>query len=141
MADVMKLQVQTGAVTVELEDERGQVIGRFDFNPADSNILKRYGAAAEFFSGLEYDAADGEQRLEKMNKLADDIAGQFDVLLGGPVAEGIFAKCGPLTVTKDGDLYFEKVLEGIGSLIEQTTKRRLDKKLAKIRRATAKYEK
>ena len=138
MADVIKLQVETGAVTVELEDERGEKLGQFDFNPTDSNILKRYGAAVDFFNGLSYDEAGGdEEQLAAMNALADDIAGQFDLLLGGPVSEGIFAKCGPLTVTKDGDFFFEKVLEGVGSLIEQTTKKRLDKKLAKVRKAAA----
>ncbi len=142
MADVMKLQVETGAVTVEVQDERGQVIGSFDFNPTDSNILKRYGAAVDFFNSLSYDGTGSdEQQLEAMNKLADDIAGQFDLLLGGHVSEGIFAKCGPLTVTKNGDFFFEKVLEGIGSLIEQTTKKRLDKKLARINKATAGYRK
>ena len=134
--------METGAVTVELEDERGEKLGQFDFNHTDSNILKRYGAVVDFFSGLSFDGTgDDEQQLVKMNKLADDIAGQFDYLLGYKVSEGLFGKCGPLTVAKSGDFLFESLLEGIGSLIEQTTKKRLDKKLAKIRKATAKYQK
>ena len=142
MADVMKLQVETGTVTVQLEDEQGQVIGQFELNPADSNILKRYGAVAEHFGAIRLEETEDEQKqLEQMNALADDIAGQFDYLLGGGVAEGIFAKCGPLTVTKNGDFFFEQVLEGIGSLVERITKKRLDRKLARIKRATAKYEK
>lgn len=142
MADVMKLRVETGAVTVELEDERGDKLGAFTWNPTDSNILKRYGAVVDFFSGVSFDGADDdEQQLRQMNKLCDDIAGQFDYLLGYAVSEQLFAKCGPLTVTRDGDFFFEKVLEGIGSLIEQTTKKRLDKKLARIRKATEKYQK
>ncbi len=142
MADVMKLRVETGAVTVEVEDERGRGLGSFDFNPADSNILKRYGAVVDFFNGLHFDdGGSEEEQLTQMNKLADDIAGQFDYLLGYDVSGAVFGKCGPLTVTKNGDFFFEQVLEGVGSLIEQVTKKRLDKKLAKIRRATAKYSK
>ena len=142
MAETMKLRVETGAVTVEVEDERGKALGAFDFNPADSNILKRYGAVVDFFNGVRFDdTGSDEEQLAQMNKLADDIAGQFDYLLGYDVSEGIFGKCGPLTVTKNGDFFFERVLEGVGGLIEQVTKKRLDKKLAKIRKATAGYTK
>lgn len=138
MADMMKLKVETGAVSVEVEDERGQVLGRFDFNPADSNILKRYGAVVDFFNAVALeDTADEEQQLRQMEKLADDIAGQFDYLLGYEVSQGLFGRCGPLTVTKNGDFYFEQVLEGVGRLIEQVTKKRLDKKLARIQKAAA----
>ena len=142
MSETMKLRVETGAITVEVEDERGKSLGQFDFNPADSNILKRYGAVVDFFNAVSFDdTQDDDQQLQQMNKLADDIAGQFDYLLGYDVSEGVFGKCGPLTVTKSGDFFFEQVLEGVGSLIEQVTKKRLDKKLAKIRKATAKYAK
>ena len=142
MAEVSKLRVETGALSVEVEDELGHVIGTFSFNPADSNILKRYGAVVDFFNGVSFDEAMPEdEQIAAMNKLADDIAGQFDYLLGAGVAEGLFAQCGPLTVTKNGDFFFEQVLEGVGSLIESVTKKRLDKKLAKIKKATEKYEK
>ena len=143
MADeVMKLRVETGAVSVEVEDERGQVLGRFDFNPTDSNIFKRYGAVVDFFNSLTVDnTGDDEEQIKKMDKLADDIAGQFDYLLGYEVSGSIFGRCGPLTVTKNGDFFFEQVLEDVGGLIEQVTKKRLDKKLAKIKKATAKYSK
>lgn len=142
MAEVSKLRVETGALSVEVEDELGQVIGAFSFNPADSNILKRYGAVVDFFNGVSFDEAMPEdEQIAAMNKLADDIAGQFDYLLGAGVAEGLFSRCGPLTVTKNGDFFFEQVLEGVGALIESVTKKRLDKKLAKIKKATEKYEK
>ena len=138
MADVMKMKVETGTVSVEVEDERGQVLGRFDFNPADSNILKRYGAVVDFFNAVVLDdTVDEQQQLEQMTKLADDIAGQFDYLLGGEVSQGLFGRCGPLTVTKSGEFYFEQVLDGVGRLIEQVTKKRLDKKLARIKKAAA----
>ena len=142
MADTMKLRVETGAVTVDVEDERGEVIGSFDFNPADSNILERFGAVADFFENMQVDENLPEnEQLDQITRLGRDIQGQFDYLLGGKVSEGIFAKCGPLTVTKKGDFFFETVLTGIGSIIEQATKKRLDKKMARIKRATAKYQK
>lgn len=139
MAEVMTLRVETGAVTVEVEDEYGRQMGAFQFNPSDSNIIKRYGAVVDFFSGIQIDAEGmtEQEQVRAMDKLCDDIRGQFDYLLGYDVSEGVFGKCGPLTVTKDGSFYFEQVLDGLGSLIEQITKKRLDKKLARIRKAAA----
>ena len=143
MADALKLQVETGAVTVELEDEHGKSLGSFDFNPADSNILKRYGAVVEFFNNVDFqtEGLSETEQIQQMNKLSDDIAGQFDYLLGGPVSQSIFAVCGPLSMTGSGDFFFETVLTGVGGIIERVTQKRLDKKLAKIRKATAKYNK
>lgn len=138
MAEVMKLKVETGAVTVEVEDERGKVIGSFDFNPADSNILKRYGAVVDFFNGLsQKDGLTEEEQVEELNRIQDQIGEQFDALLGYKVSDGLFGACGPLTVTKNGDFYFEQLLEKIGGLIESVTQKRIDKKLAKIRKAVA----
>ena len=138
MADVMKLQLDTGAVTVEMEDESGRALGSFSFQPADSNLLKRYGAVVEHFNAIKLEQTEDEQRqAEQMSRLCDDIGQQFDYLLGGDVAKEIFAKCGPLTVTKNGDFFFEQVLEGVGALVEKVTKKRLDKKLARIRKTVA----
>lgn len=53
----------------------------------------------------------------------------------------MFAVCNPLTLVSDGDFYVEKVLEGIGNLIEQVTNQRLEKKKTKIQKATAQYHK
>ncbi len=135
MAEDLVLRVETGAVNVNVTDEHGEVIGTFRFNPADSNILKRYGKVVDFFNAVSFDdKASEEEQLRQVEALADDIAGQFNYLLGYDVSEGLFGRCGPLTVTANGDFFFEQVLEGLGGLIEKVTKKRLDKKLAKIRR-------
>ncbi len=94
----------------------------------------------DFFNGISFASnLTEEQKLEEVNKLSDGIGKQFDYLLGYNVSEGLFNKCGPLTIIKNGDFFFENVLEGIGGLIEKITQQRINKKLAKIRNATAKY--
>ena len=138
MAEVMKLKVNTGAVTVEVEDEKGRAVGTFEFNPADSNILKRYNAVVEFFDSVKFsDGLSQEEELEAMNKLCDGIAEQFDYLLGYPVSESLFKLCGPMSVMQDGSFYFEQVMDGLGSIIEKVTSQRLEKKMKKIERAVA----
>lgn len=136
----LTLTLETGAITIDLIDERGKKIGEFDFNPSDSNIFKRYGKVVDFFNATTFDTeTPEEEQMEAINKLADDIAEQLNYLLGYQAANGIFQNCGPLTITPSGDFFFESVLEGVGSIIEKTSKKRVDKKLARIRKATSKY--
>lgn len=142
MSEALKLQVNTGAVTVEVEDEKGRSVGTFESNPADSNILKRYGAVVDFFNGVEFaQGMSQDEELEAVNKLCDDIERQFDFLLGYPVSESLFKTCGPMSVMQDGAFYFEQVMEGLGGIIEKVTSQRLEKKMKKIDRAVQKAPK
>lgn len=137
MSEKMKLSVDTGSINVELEDKNGNIIGEFEFVPTDSDILKRFEAVVDVFNGMAF---GDEPDTETINRAADTVREQFDYLLGGPVSAGIFAKCGPFTVVKSGNFFFEEVLEGVGGLIESATKQRINKKLAKARKAAAKYQ-
>lgn len=137
MSEKMKLSVDTGSINVELEDKNGNIIGEFEFVPTDSDILKRFEAVVNVFNGMSF---GDEPDTETINRAADTVREQFDYLLGGPVSVGIFAKCGPFTVVKSGNFFFEEVLEGVGGLIESATKQRINKKLAKARKAAAKYQ-
>lgn len=142
MAETMKLTVDTGAVQVDVEDKDGKKIGEFRFNPMDSNILLRYQKVVEFFNGLSFDKnLPDDQQLEALNDLAASVREQFDYLFGCNVSDGLFANCGPLSATADGDFFFEEVLRKIAALLEQISKKRIDAKLAKVRKATEKYKK
>lgn len=44
----LKLKVDTGSVLVPVENERGETIGEFYFNPLDSNMAKRYDNVIDF---------------------------------------------------------------------------------------------
>lgn len=78
---------------------------------------------------------------DEMFKASDEVKKQMDYLLNYNVSNEIFAKCNPFTLTDSGDFYVEKVFEEIGGLIEEKMNKRLEKKKAKIRKATAAYRK
>lgn len=137
MSEKMKLSVDTGSITVELEDKNGNVIGEFEFVPTDTDILKRFDAVVDAMNNLQL---GDNPTAEAIIQASDAVREQFDYLLGGKVSDGIFAKCGPFTTVKSGNFFFEEVLEGIGNLIESTTKQRINKKLSKARKAAAKYQ-
>ena len=140
MAENMKLTVNTGALVIDLEDEKGRKLGQFDFIPTDSNILDRYGKVVDFFNSVKFqDEMTEGQSEQEMKKYAQDVKDQFDFLFDYPVSKEIFAHCGPLTVIANGDFYFETVMEGIAGLIEKVLNQRIQKKLNKIKKATGKY--
>lgn len=142
MADTLILTVDTGAIPVEVRDKDGETLGTFKFIPTDTGIIGRYDKVIEFFNSIEFtDEMTDEETAEKVKELDTKIGEQFNFLFGYKVADGIFGKCAPCTVTENGDMYFEVVLEQIAGLIEKVMKTRIEKKLKKIRKYTDKYKK
>ena len=142
MADTMKLSIDTGIETVEIENELGEVIGSFKFNPSDVNMAYRIETAAQAINDREID----EEKLKdvtsaEFKEFCDFLGQQFDYVLGFDVVDGIFAKVHMLTPVRNGDFYFEQVFDGIAGYVEKATKQRVNKRLAKIRKATVKYKK
>lgn len=138
MANTYELVVDTGAIEVPVKDKTGRELGKFYFNPLDSNILSRYDKVVDFFNNIKLsEDASEDERIAEYDKLAKDIAEQFDVLFGYDVSEVLFSKCGALTVVENGDFFYEVVLEGFANLMEKVTKVRVEKKLSKVKKAVA----
>lgn len=135
--EIMTLSVDTGSVLINIED-KGDIIGQFRFNPADIDIAKRYKKVIDSMNKIEISENSSD---EEIFKATDEIKNQFDYLLNYNVSGEIFKKANPLTPTANGDFYCENVLDGIREIIEKTTEERLEKKVAKINKATKKYHK
>lgn len=133
----LTLKVDTGAVTVDVENENGKKIGEFEFVPTDTDIVNRYGSVVEFFNNVSFNENEGNEEIVK--KFSSQIREQFDYLFNYLVSDSIFDKCGPLTPVQNGDFFFEVVLDGIRGIVEKVTNERVEKKMKKIRKATAKY--
>lgn len=142
MSDKMKLTVDTGSILIDIEDEKGNKIGEFDFIPTDSNILHRYESVVEFLNSVKIEEnLSDEEKIQQTQKLSEEVKKQINYLIGGNASETIFEVCGPFTVIANGDLFFENVLEGIGNLIENVFNQRIKKKINKIKNANAQYHK
>ena len=132
-----EIRVRTGKITVPIIDSDGETVGKITFNPTDVDILKRYEAVIDALNAITVpDGADADA----IFTVSDELKRQVDFLLGYPVSEEIFGRCNPLTLTDTGDFYIEAVLAGIGELLEQITKQRIERKKAKIRKAAAPYK-
>ena len=95
--EVLKLSVDTGSVLIDIDD-KGEVIGRFRFNPNDLDIVKRYEQVSKEFEKI---VLPEEPSYEEILSVSDRIREQMDYLLNYKVSDDIFAKCNPLTLTDD----------------------------------------
>lgn len=135
--NTIKLSVDTGSILVDIDD-KGEIIGRFRFNPNDPDILKRYEKVIESLETINVtENADADE----IFRISDILKEQINYLLNYNVSDELFAKCNPLTLTSNGDFYVENIIDGIVGIIERTTDSRLKMKRAKIQKATAKYHK
>lgn len=132
-----KLKINTGTMVIDVENERGEKIGEFEFSPTDTNMALRFERVAEYFNQLKID--ENQSDFELIKTFEKGIRDQFDYLLGAPVSEKIFGHCGALTVLANGDLFFEQVFKGIGTLINSVMEKRL-KKVERVHQATADYQ-
>lgn len=133
-----KIVIDTGSVMFDIEDAKGRILGQLEFIPTDSDIIRRYKEVVEKFNSMKI----GENPTEDdILSFSDTVKEQVNYLLNYDVSASIFSICGPLTVVTSGDFFFENVMDAVATAIESVMKQRVEKKMEKVRRATAKYHK
>lgn len=132
----MELKTKSGYITVPIVDEDGTKLGKFRFNPADPNLLKRLEKGAKALDELEFPE---EMGMDEMMKANDLIKEQFDFILGKKASDSIFGICAPLSIDDDGNWFFENILDGIADIITKAAQERYAKKMERIKAATAEY--
>lgn len=131
------LFVDSGVMLIDVNDN-GKVIGQIEFNPSDVGMIRRHDEVMDIMNNYTMPENPTDKELFDFS---DKIKELTDKMIGYPVADVIFCRTDPLTPIANGDFFFENVWEGLKNLIESTTNQRVDKKLKKIKAATAKYHK
>lgn len=128
--------IDDGLHNVVFKNNKGEVFSEFSFNPSDTGLLSRYDSFIEFLESLEIkeDGDTASQILEFENSIKEKI----DELFNRNVSESIFKTYSPCTIFANGDMFIEVVIKHMGDVIEKETDNRLKKKVAKIKKATAK---
>ena len=119
---------------IEIVDSDGNVTGRFRWNPADMDIVKRFEKTVDFFNSLEL--KDGD-----IDSVSGAIKEQVNFLLDSPDAAETLFSCNPLTPRSDGTYYFEYVFNALADFIKSELNVRVTKVTKRIKKYTDKYEK
>lgn len=128
--------IDDGLHEVIFKNNKGEVFCEFSFNPADTGILNRYDKFVEWLESQ--DIKDEDDFTERIKVLDADIKEKVNEMIGREVSDGIFKVYTPCTFFANGDMFVEVLLQHIGDVIEKETNARVKKKVAKIKKATAK---
>lgn len=140
MAEKMIFSIDDGSLEYEIRNKRDELIGSFKINPADPEIAIRMDSAIDSFNQLSFsEPTSDEAALEVIKDFTAEVHNLFNAFLGYNAAPELFSGCSALSVVPDGDFYFEKVMAYIVNTVDKVANSRVNKKLAKIRKATAKY--
>lgn len=129
--------IDDGAQEYTFTNKQGEVFAKFTLNGADTGIVSRYEELQKFLESYELDV-DEVNVIEKLDKLNADLIEQFNKLLLQDTSNTLFMRYTPTTLFANGDMFCEVAFENIGKFIEQELDVRIEKKMAKIRKATAK---
>lgn len=118
--------VNDGRRRVRIQNQLGEDIGVFMFNPTDLNIINRYNEVADQFKDVvaplkgasitaEGDAAD-EESIEILNAAENKMIELLDYVIGGDSRAAFFGKV-QIFSPSDGSFYCENVLNALGQYI------------------------
>lgn len=131
-----KIVVDDGSKIYTIESKRGKVLGKFEFSPTDTNIVKRYEEVVEFYNSYQLPENPTET---DMRTAEDEIANRISYLVGADAKEAFFSILGAFSPLANGELFVENVLSSIAKVIEHEMNTRTKKVQSRMNKYVAKY--
>ena len=113
------------------------MLGKFEFRPSDTNIVKRYEEVVDFFNSFSL-PEDTDQAMQTAEKEMTD---KMSYLIGGDAGDAFFSIMGPFSALATGELFVENVLKAISKVIEKELSVRTQKVQSRMNKYVAKYHK
>lgn len=134
-----KIVVDRGLEEFEIVDKNDKLLGKFEMNPGDLEMIKRYEEVAEKFNHIGDDIDENESTEVILAKAEARVYELIDYLFNAEISNSFFSITSPFTPLKSGEYYIENVLNAIGKLIEDESGKRFKKVQAKMNKYTEKY--
>lgn len=131
-----KIVVDDGSKIYTIENKRGKVLGKFEFSPTDTNIVKRYEEVVEFYNSYQLPENPTET---DMRTAEDEITNRISYLVGADAKEAFFSILGAFSPLANGELFIENVLSSIAKVIEREMNTRTKKVQSRMNKYVAKY--
>lgn len=129
--------IDDGSKVYNIKNKQGKMLGRFEFRPSDTNIVKRYEEVVDFFNNFTV-PEDTDQAIQTAEKEMTD---KMSYLIGGDAGEAFFTIMGPFSALASGELFVENVLGAIAKVIEKELSVRTKKVQRRMNKYVAKYHK
>ena len=131
--------IDDGVKIYNIKNKHGKYLGKFEFRPADTNIVSRYEEVVNFFNNMKIEESD--QPDDAIKKVEGDVIEKMSYLIGGDAAEAFFSIMGPFSVLASGELFFENVINAVSAVIEREMSTRTKKLQRRMNKYVAKYHK
>ena len=129
--------IDDGSKVYNIKNKQGKMLGRFEFRPSDTNIVKRYEEVVDFFNNFTV-PEDTDQAIQTAEKEMTD---KMSYLIGGDAGEAFFTIMGPFSALASGELFVENVLGAIAKVIGKELSVRTKKVQHRMNKYVAKYHK
>lgn len=131
----MKLQIDRGIKTYQIEDADGHPLGEIRLNPSDPGLVPRWGELVNFLE--EHYRPD--ITLEETLALDTELKAKFDYALGSPVSEVLFGGLSCFALCENGKPVAQNVVEALQPLLETALKEAADAAQQRMAKHTAPY--
>lgn len=131
-----KIVVDDGSKVYTIENKRGKVLGKFEFRPTDTNIVKRYEEVVDFYNSYQLPENPTET---DMRTAEEEIMNRISYLVGADAKEAFFSILGAFSPLANGELFVENVLSSIAKVIEREINTRTKKVQSRMNKYVVKY--
>lgn len=129
--------IDDGSKVYNIKNKNGKLLGKFEFRPSDTNIVKRYEEVVDFFNNFSLP----EDSDKAMQAAEDQMVEKMSYLIGGDAGEAFFSIMGPFSALASGELFIENVLGAIAKVIEKELSVRTKRVQRRMNKYVAKYHK
>lgn len=127
--------VDDDIVAYTIKNKRGKVLGKFEFSPSDTNIVKRYEEVVNYFNNFTLP----ENSDEAVRVVEKEMIDKISYLINADAGETFFTILGPFSILSSGELFVENVLKGIAKVIESELSVRTKKVQRRMNKYVRKY--
>lgn len=129
--------IDDGSKVYNIKNKQGKMLGRFEFRPSDTNIVRRYEEVVDFFNNFSVP----ENTDQAMKTAEKETTEKMSYLIGADAEEAFFTIMGPFSALASGELFVENVLGAIAKVIEKEMDVRTKRVQRRMNKYVAKYHK
>lgn len=129
--------IDDGSKVYNIKNKQGKMLGRFEFRPTDTNIVRRYEEVVDYLNNFSI-----PDDTEESYKIAEkEISEKLSYLIGGNAEKDFFSIMGPFSPLPSGEFFMENVVNAIASVIEKEMNVSTKRVQRRMNKYVAKYHK
>ena len=133
------IKLNDGFKVYDIENQHGEIIGQFKINPTDGKMVGRYNEAIKRLEDVPKQFEGAEDEIALFVELQEVIEKELLYIVGNDSVKVFFEVMGAFSII-DGQLYYEKVLEIIGGIINEEGQKRQQAMKQRIKEYGKRYQ-